>query len=654
MIGLKYRDQLKGATLDEFEQLATGIRSLFDVEHNGDGTHSDITADSITITGPSADGNVFILDQTNIVTTGPQTFYAPASSYAIALVGRTADGVSTLILYANDGNTPLGQIQASATGMSFYSYAGTDSYLDFSSGLATLIGSLIVNAAANATLISALGGQATGNFKSADSGDVAATRWTFGRDNISTGDFVWYENNVDRMRFLTGGGFNTFARADSFWGQVYGRTADDVSTLGFYNFNGATRLGYIQSLATGLYLLNEVGTDSSLALTSGLATITGLLTVSGLGTHNFTGSGNSLQLLQAENLTSGTAAQAVMRATAGGIIGQLASYSPLFTTSTWQVASGTAVYGGGAGGLSVVADNAAGDVRIYSRGVLAATFGAAQLATLTGALTVSGRTLTLGTTALGSELTAGGTNTDLDLKAVGTGDLRLSTNAGVVLKLTAAGLAQFIASFGSIISYGGGSNITATEFRGFANSTYGASIAGYGTSYDFAVFNKSFQDAILVPTGTRNVTIGQNLTVNNTSLLSGAVNITSSLQCDSIVNDTGLASGTYTPGLVNSINISASTAFLLQYMRVGSTVTVSGRVEIDPTVAAGANTVLIMSIPVASNFANPEDAGGTFSNGAGNHGAIKADPANDAVSFVFSTGILANDSYHFTFTYRVI
>ena len=56
------------------------------------------------------------------------------------------------------------------------------------------------------TTINAMGGPSTGNFKSADSADTAATRWTFGRDNQSTGDFVWYENGSARMKISTGGG----------------------------------------------------------------------------------------------------------------------------------------------------------------------------------------------------------------------------------------------------------------------------------------------------------------------------------------------------------------------------------------------------------------------------------------------------------------
>lgn len=65
-----------------------------------------------------------------------------------------------------------------------------------------------------------------------------------------------------------------------------------------------------------------------------------------------------------------------------------------------------------------------------------------------------------------------------------------------------------------------------------------------------------------------------------------------------ILDVTGISSGTYTPTLTNVVNISASTAYQAQYLQVGNTVTVSGRVDIDPVVTATA-TQLGISVPVA-------------------------------------------------------
>lgn len=116
-----------------------------------------------------------------------------------------------------------------------------------------------------------------------------------------------------------------------------------------------------------------------------------------------------------------------------------------------------------------------------------------------------------------------------------------------------------------------------------------------------------------------------------------------------------LASGTYTPTLFNVANLSASTAYQCQYMRLGDTVTVSGMVDIDPILAA-TSTQLGISIPVASNFAANEDcAGVAFSYAiAGQGAAIIADGANDRAQLQYIAGDITNQSMLFTFSYQII
>lgn len=116
-----------------------------------------------------------------------------------------------------------------------------------------------------------------------------------------------------------------------------------------------------------------------------------------------------------------------------------------------------------------------------------------------------------------------------------------------------------------------------------------------------------------------------------------------------------LASGTYTPTLTNTTNVAASTAYQCQYMRVGSVVTVSGRVDIDPT-TAGIDTAMKMSLPIASNFGNNSDCGGTaFSFGiAGLGAAIEADNTSDVAYFHFVPSSNAYNGFFFSFTYSII
>ncbi len=115
-----------------------------------------------------------------------------------------------------------------------------------------------------------------------------------------------------------------------------------------------------------------------------------------------------------------------------------------------------------------------------------------------------------------------------------------------------------------------------------------------------------------------------------------------------------LLSGTYTPTLTNVANLDASTAYSCQYLRVGSVVTVSGRVDVDPTAAVA--TQLGISLPVASNLANANECAGTgFASAiAGQGAAIRGDATNDRAEMVWTAVDITNQPMFFSFCYRVI
>lgn len=113
--------------------------------------------------------------------------------------------------------------------------------------------------------------------------------------------------------------------------------------------------------------------------------------------------------------------------------------------------------------------------------------------------------------------------------------------------------------------------------------------------------------------------------------------------------------GIYTPTLTNVTNIAASTAYPCQYISIGSVVTVSGKVDIDPTAGAVASE-LGMTIPVASNFANDYECSGTgvAPSVDGLACGISADATNNRAKVSFVSAIVANSSVFFTFTYQVL
>lgn len=114
-------------------------------------------------------------------------------------------------------------------------------------------------------------------------------------------------------------------------------------------------------------------------------------------------------------------------------------------------------------------------------------------------------------------------------------------------------------------------------------------------------------------------------------------------------------SGTYLPDFVSVANVNAFTKYTCQWMRVGNVVTVSGKVDIDPT-ATPNDTVLRMSLPVSTNFSSQEECGGTAASNTPSTTPVRiyADTTNNDAIFSFTSGTTSNDSYSFTFTYSVI
>jgi len=135
------------------------------------------------------------------------------------------------------------------------------------------------------------------------------------------------------------------------------------------------------------------------------------------------------------------------------------------------------------------------------------------------------------------------------------------------------------------------------------------------------------------------------------------LDVTGDLKADAIYNSTGLAAGTYTPTLTGIANVASSTAYDCQYMRVGNTVTVSGKLEVTPT-ANNTQTTINISLPVPSAFTLTENLSGvahtTVNTTAGHGGSIDADTTLfEAVLDYYETHG-ASDTFTFTFTYTVI
>lgn len=115
----------------------------------------------------------------------------------------------------------------------------------------------------------------------------------------------------------------------------------------------------------------------------------------------------------------------------------------------------------------------------------------------------------------------------------------------------------------------------------------------------------------------------------------------------------GLADGTYTPTLDNTTNIAASAVSSpFTYTRIGNIVTIAGGVTIDPT--ATGNTVLGISLPIASNFTGSTDGTGIGSSQLNNMtGNIASDATNDRLNLSFQASVNTNQAWRVIAQYEV-
>lgn len=122
--------------------------------------------------------------------------------------------------------------------------------------------------------------------------------------------------------------------------------------------------------------------------------------------------------------------------------------------------------------------------------------------------------------------------------------------------------------------------------------------------------------------------------------------------------DGNIFSGTYTPSQVSTnTNVDSVTFSEAQYLRVGNSITVSGQIVIDATTAA-TDTVVKMSLPVASSFSATRQLAGVGSSitspYAANDLAFIAETTNDCVEIRLNPSVNTSLTYSFSFTYRVI
>ena len=124
-----------------------------------------------------------------------------------------------------------------------------------------------------------------------------------------------------------------------------------------------------------------------------------------------------------------------------------------------------------------------------------------------------------------------------------------------------------------------------------------------------------------------------------------------------VVSTTGLTdvtSGVWTPTSNNIANLTSSTAAEGQYIRVGSVVTGSIQLTVDPTLSATA-TELELDLPVASDFGATSDASGACggSDVVSEVAGIRADATSNEMEVLWVTTSLASHELDCAFSYEI-
>jgi hypothetical protein len=124
----------------------------------------------------------------------------------------------------------------------------------------------------------------------------------------------------------------------------------------------------------------------------------------------------------------------------------------------------------------------------------------------------------------------------------------------------------------------------------------------------------------------------------------------------SLISASATESGTYTPTLTAVSNVSSTLATVCQYMKVGSVVTISGKVRVTGT-TAGTTATISITLPFAqNNFGNSYEAGGSggFISSNTYYGAtLSSNSSAQTIALSYIPTSFGNDEIYFTVTYQI-
>jgi hypothetical protein len=115
--------------------------------------------------------------------------------------------------------------------------------------------------------------------------------------------------------------------------------------------------------------------------------------------------------------------------------------------------------------------------------------------------------------------------------------------------------------------------------------------------------------------------------------------------------------GSYTPALYNTVNLSASSAYVTRYIRVGDLVIVFGKVDADAVSASSTATTLGIGLPIASDFVSDSQCAGVGAEP--NSGIVcrincTTSGSPDRATMLWDSLTTANAGFSFIFGYVIL
>lgn len=206
---------------------------------------------------------------------------------------------------------------------------------------------------------------------------------------------------------------------------------------------------------------------------------------------------------------------------------------------------------------------------------------------------------------------------------------------------------QLTAGATQLIRAGAGANTNVAQlvFQSRASQPFNRIVSSGGTAPFMAFVTNNAEALRIASNGVTTIATGYGLSISATGVTSPAT------------TDGNVFSGSYTPTFTNTTNISSSTPVTCYYTRVGNVVSVFGRVDV--TATATGNTVLGVSLPIASNLTTNAQLSGTVATTSATvannvSGRINGDTTNDRAQVQWNSALTTSVSYSINFSYVIV